>query len=98
MNDLYYILNKYNNYKIILDDKEDLIKYNGYNFKMYSFNDEDVIKKLDELLFYYKLKGYEISFEKTYTLIGSYYKLHVNDFILQANYVIYNWCRDLKDL
>ena len=46
MNDLYYILNKYNNYKIILDDKEDLIKYNGYNFKMYSFNDEDVIKKI----------------------------------------------------
>ena len=60
---VYYIRNNLKYYNITLQ-KKDVIKYNAYDFKGYIILNYTNVKRLNNLLFYYKLKGHKINFNK----------------------------------
>ena len=96
---VYYIRNNLKYYNITLQ-KKDVIKYNGYNFKYYVILNHVSMKKLDNLLFYYKLKGHEINFGSTGEpgIYGMYINNHTLDYNLRHGLLSIEEIKDIENI
>ena len=81
---VYYIRNNLKYYNITLQ-KKDVIKYNAYDFKGYIILNYTNVKRLNNLLFYYKLKGHKINFNKME--VKDQYYLFINNEGLYENFI-----------